>query len=129
MGDCISREEAKNALREQRHRLTVADEASGYGNVKWSEYVIYAETAENAIDALPAADVRPVRWIPVEERMPETDKLVLVVRSDGDMAVAGWNAALGWLHYWSGFRVRNVTHWMPLPEPPNCGARMEDKQK
>lgn len=59
-----------------------------------------------------------VRWTPVAEQLPETDKLVLVVKSDGDMAVAVWNAALGWLHYWSGSRVKNVTHWMPLPELP-----------
>ena len=60
MDDYISREAAKNALRAQRHRFTVADEANGYGNVKWSECVIYAETAENAIDAIPATEVKPV---------------------------------------------------------------------
>jgi hypothetical protein len=83
----------------------------------------YPDWYASLIEAIPAADVRPVRWIPVEERMPETDKMVLVVRSDGDMAVAGWNAALGWLHYWSGFRVRNVTHWMPLPELPSVNGK------
>lgn len=70
-----------------------------------------------------AADVKPVRWTPVDEQLPETDKPVLVVRGNGDMAVAVWNAALGWLHYWSGSRVKNVTHWMPLPESPKQEER------
>ena len=56
----IELEAAKNILRQHQHRFTCADEANGYGSVKWSEEVIYAETAQNALDALPAADVRPV---------------------------------------------------------------------
>lgn len=81
MSDYISRETAKNALREQRHRITVADEANGYGNVKWSEYVIYAETAENAIDALPAADVKPVvrgKWMLVDTEDGDRDDTLLM---------------------------------------------------
>lgn len=60
MTDYISREAAKNILMRHERRFTCADEANGFGSVKWSENVIYAETAQNCIDALPAADVRPV---------------------------------------------------------------------
>lgn len=111
MSDYISREDAK---------LAVVDAAQSRENgFQWGETVTFTPSEIiGLIDKIPAADVQPVRWIPVEEQLPETDKLVLVVKSDGDMAVAGLNAALGWLHYWSGCRVRNVTHWMPLPEPP-----------
>lgn len=60
MKEYIEREAAKNILRRHQHRFTCADEANGYGSVKWSEDVIYAEKAINCMDAIPAADVREV---------------------------------------------------------------------
>ena len=56
----IEREAAKNILLQHQHRFTCADEANGYGSVKWSEDVIYLSEAVNGIAAIPAADVRPV---------------------------------------------------------------------
>lgn len=74
------------------------------------------------------------RWIPCSERMPETDGPYLVV-----------NKATGWIGVYNFSRVKNfpyfgpqenawwrldddwypqscnVTHWMPLPEPPEEG--------
>lgn len=71
------------------------------------------------------------RWIPCSERLPETDGPYLVV-----------NKATGWIGVYNFSRVKNfpyfgpqenawwrldddwypqscnVTHWMPLPEPP-----------
>lgn len=73
----------------------------------------------------------PRRWIPCSERMPETDGPYLVV-----------NKVTGWIWVCNFSRVKNfpyfgpqenawwrldddwypqscnVTHWMPLPEPP-----------
>ena len=60
MSDYIEREAAKNILLQHQHRFTCADEANGYGSVKWSEDVIYLSEAVNGMDAIPAADVRPV---------------------------------------------------------------------
>lgn len=66
------------------------------------------------------------RWIPVEERLPEERVAVLTC---GDDEVEGWFTLIGlrepaskfgpahWhLPCFSGFGP--VTHWMPLPEPP-----------
>ena len=53
-------EAVKNALRAQSRRFTCADETNGCGSVRWSANIIYAEDADNAIDALPAADVADV---------------------------------------------------------------------
>ena len=79
------------------------------------------------INNVPAADVveRP-RWIPVTERLPDESGNYLTAFGDGRyMAVnefmhpRGWSTEEGrkahpngkW--YWG-----DVTHWMPLPEPP-----------
>ena len=63
-------------------------------------------------DELPDADVQPVdRWISVEDRLPEERKIVLVYDGKG--------AWLSWIYKgeWHD-RFCTVTHWQPLPEPP-----------
>lgn len=56
------------------------------------------------------------RWIPVTERLPNPDTVVLVVAetfSTGAMLVGvDRYTPLGWLTF------TKVTHWAPLPEPP-----------
>lgn len=56
------------------------------------------------------------RWIPVAERLPEDDEDVLVLVS-GDVSMGYFNIFRG---YWVDYESDddNVTHWMPLPEPP-----------
>ena len=62
-------------------------------------------------------------WIPVTERLPLYGQDVLAVRTYGDgekcqevlMAhIAVWNEETG-EKWWN---ATNITHWMPLPEPP-----------
>lgn len=83
--------------------------------------------ALSAIDSLPAADVveRP-RWIPVEERLPEVGEKVLICHShEGHKSISICSLRksflrddeLGGFIAWSAY-TKNVTHWMPLPEPP-----------
>ena len=60
MAEYINREIAKESLRMNQHRFTCADEANGFGSVKWSEDVIYAEAAQKVIDTIPSADVAEV---------------------------------------------------------------------
>ena len=54
MSDLISRQAAIDALRDAQHRVTVADEAGGFGTVKWSEDVIYFAAAERVLSDLPS---------------------------------------------------------------------------
>jgi len=72
----------------------------------------------SAIDEQPTIDAEP-RWIPVEERLPEYEKIVLVCGVKGGVYTAmlktdGWNG-------WWKMNTRNhwcePLAWMPLPEP------------
>ena len=64
------------------------------------------------------------RWIPVEERLPDHDELVLVIASGKPKENITLDEAVelatlysdGWcLETWPEWTGANVTHWMPLP--------------
>lgn len=75
----------------------------------------------NQIELLPAADVQPVRrWIPCSKKLPLDGEDVLVWDAiEGDVFTG---ALLGGVFWVDGFDDKgfawNITHWMPLPEPP-----------
>lgn len=70
-----------------------------------------------AIDAAPTIDPESLRptahWISVKDRLPEKDEYVLCFCNIGD----GFQAIF---HYGKErkFNGTAVTHWMPLPNPP-----------
>lgn len=90
-----------------------------------------------AILAIPAADaVKRPRWISVTERLPkesgeylvyicidDTEPFYGIVPFDADVPAFGrWEEHYDPVTYgWAGsdfVEIRDVTHWMPLPEPP-----------
>lgn len=66
-------------------------------------------------------------WISVKDRLPEDDREVLAyygfdngdgycgIRFPGVLTYLAFDTQPHWQHESSGLRV---THWMPLPEPP-----------
>ncbi|HCO9363830.1 TPA: DUF551 domain-containing protein [Escherichia coli] len=64
-------------------------------------------------------------WISCSERMPEDTKMLLAF-SQGQIVAAYWNWVMSPIDYkkyraftyLSGNILDDVTHWMPLPEPP-----------
>ena len=78
-------------------------------------------TAENA------ALREKQRWIPVTERMPELEVSVLVLDRRGNMIVRTLRRLVSDKE--AVFRPdglaprKNITHWMPLPEPPEEGKK------
>ena len=72
-------------------------------------------------------------WISVKDRLPEDFGEVLVIVSgkphenitlDGAYEIAEYDPVEGWiLEMWPEWCSGVVTHWMPLPEPP------EEEQK
>lgn len=56
------------------------------------------------------------RWVPVEERLPEDGYYSLVV-ADGFVTIGKHYSGIStWS--WQGYDIPDVTHWRPLPEPP-----------
>lgn len=58
-------------------------------------------------------------WVSVEDRLPEKQMRVLVRCNPGG-TVVGWLLWDGWMTDFGNAYNGNgeVTHWMPLPEPP-----------
>lgn len=69
--------------------------------------------------------VTPDGWISCSDRMPEDTKMLLAF-SQGKIVAAYWNWVINPIDYkkyrafthLSGYILDDVTHWMPLPEPP-----------
>ncbi|EHI0910032.1 DUF551 domain-containing protein [Escherichia coli] len=69
--------------------------------------------------------VTPDGWISCSDRMPEDTKMLLAF-SQGEIVAAYWNWVANPIDYkkyraftyLSGYILDDVTHWMPLPEPP-----------
>jgi hypothetical protein len=62
-----------------------------------------------------------MKWISVNDRMPE-DGQEVIIYSEGGKVEAGvyYSNEFGFDYYDVSIRdiIVNVTHWMPLPEPP-----------
>ena len=81
-------------------------------------------TSEEIADYLIANGVTLQNWIPVSERFPDTFGTFIVAvciptrkrtysdSADFDPFAKKWTPSLFW------GKGMNVTHWMPLPEPP-----------
>lgn len=73
------------------------------------------------------------RWVSVGERLPELGVNVLVIGREGvfEARLAAWGDSRRWeplildCHGCGccGGGEPNVTHWMPLPAPPNGGGK------
>ena len=58
-------------------------------------------------------------WISVKDSLPAPGTKALIVwkSRSGNMEVAmGYKTESAW--YLAGSRIRSVTHWMPVPQPP-----------
>lgn len=75
----------------------------------------------NLIETAPTIDPESLRpqWIPVTERLPKEHQPVLFCRKGGNVD-AGCRIENGWWKSY-GIKVKSVTHWMPLPKPPQEG--------
>ena len=64
-----------------------------------------------------------MEWISVKDRLPEnSDEVICLFTGWDDMrcyrTLSFDKEYMIWFN-WSGLEYITVTHWMPLPEPPN----------
>ena len=95
------------------------------------------ESLANSVNE--ASDILRRRWIPVTERLPDRGKYLCLggldnpyhrilsftrdLESVDDFDFKGEKRS-GWYWYDSEYgycEAKNITHWMPLPEPPKDG--------
>ena len=116
-GEYISRDDVLKAM---QYRCKTCDNGNGV--------MCRACDTADAMDIIcdtPAADVQPApQWISVKERLPEIGRSVLIYypKWDGDeIQVAKLEDDRMMFDICGEFDIGTgvVTHWMPLPEPPN----------
>lgn len=115
----MTREEAIKFYADEILLLELAPTINGdNGSCMKEEWKRQAEIHRLAISALREQP----RWIPVTERLPEVGEVALVW--DGTFRKVARLGKWGWHEEYlpndenGGAFVNGVTHWMPLPEPP-----------
>ena len=92
--------------------------------IELMEQVYYCSIEEMA-DHLITNGVTIQEWIPVAERLPEDICPVLVVLEWINIPFMSWYQDEKWWTVGAGTRdiTQKVTHWMPLPEPPQTNIK------
>lgn len=75
------------------------------------------DVIEKAIEKIKAEGYTVQKWIPCSERLPEENVSVLCYMRIGEIVVMEYGGD-GWYCGVTRYNQRAVTHWMPLPEPP-----------
>lgn len=73
---------------------------------------VWEEAQPNAAVPYKPTITPPNGWVSVEERLPEPTYCVLVYTTDYSIEVDARGSDGEWMSY-------EVTHWMPLPVPPD----------
>ena len=105
----------------------VLDEIIAGAKTSMEQYLALSLKAERAAKQKSDSNspVTPDGWISCSDRMPEDTKMLLAF-SQGKIVAAYWNWVANPIDYkkyraftyLSGYILDDVTHWMPLPEPP-----------
>ena len=66
-------------------------------------------------------EVQQMRWIPVEERLPKPQENPVIACDYTGVCLAWYSPTMGW-QYRTGLSGVDITHWMPLPQPPRRKA-------
>lgn len=85
----------------------------------------YPVVTQEVIDRLAAyedtgftpEEVRQMRWIPVEERLPKPEENPVLAFDCTGPVMAWYSPTMGWM-YKTGIAGCEITHWLPLPKAP-----------
>ena len=93
----------------------------GHGKALYDDFVFSVDGCPYFEDAVKVVEIDQFnKWIPVTERLPDKGKVVLALgkRHATSGMFQGTSKYDPKLWYWKGGTLKEVTHWMPLPEPP-----------
>ena len=103
-------------------------EENHFGRMHLQTTIDALDMAISALRQQDVADKDVGKWISVKDRLPDYMGEVLVIVSgkphenitlDGAYEIAEYDPVEGWiLEMWPEWCSGVVTHWMPLPEPP-----------
>lgn len=114
----MTREEVIKLLQEELERCQRAPELNGCEmKPEWQRTM---DVCSIAIEAIREQEQR--RWIPVTERLPEEFISVIVsIPSEHPLPTVkeAYMANGCWVTKMAIFPSNDITHWMPMPEPPN----------
>ena len=86
------------------------------------EFLRGLKNALNAVksnEIIPSADVQPMAWISVDDKLPATRKTVLIYDEYEGISAGYYDSNYTKFRSIEDvYRPCNVTHWMPLPDPP-----------
>ena len=102
-------------------------------NEAWCKYMgkCSTEIMQALAFALRWTDAHP-RWISVEDELPpkqpnrEQSKNVLVRTNSGRTKIEYYDYGNDVIKEWWEY---NITHWMPLPQPPKGGEEWQESKK
>lgn len=95
------------------------------GNI-WEVPIILPDNLKQAADAITEliSNADKFKWISVEERLPEVDQPVMICAFGKSVGEGVYRGHDGFHHVWKMYASSGtywdgeVTHYMPLPEPP-----------
>ena len=96
---------------EIRYLRAKTEELRMDNRVEYQEYVDMCDSCDKIEEMLEST-----RWIPVSERLPEEASDVIAVTANHLVLFAAYLPEYSL--WWSNSMPIEVTHWMPLPEPP-----------
>ena len=80
------------------------------------EYESVSKSLCESVELCKRKDAKIPRWIPVTERLPEPGEWVLAWSNGYTSAIEAFLEFGAWID--DAFMKVEVTHWMPLPQPP-----------
>ena len=91
--------------------------ADGY--VAENRHIAFDTKVCDIADYLIANGVTSQEWISVKDRLPDNEQWVVCIMYDGSFRAFQWDY-IDWM--WNDgnewYAEKDVTHWMPLPQPP-----------